>query len=232
MEALRIRSGESSDFITGNGGGDCSVLVSGHSSHCDISLAPVVRIPPETLGIPPGRQSMNEYFRPLRRKLGTATLFIAGVFVVAWIRGLSVQDLVLIGEGQRVVTKGDVLVILTSSARDGLVWSRQEREGISWLAGWQVRPTDGDDYFDPFEAIGDMIPNQLDFQMEFYGLEVGKYHAKSGETFSFCRISYAPIVIPLTLLSGILLLSKPRSKPAATQSPPHQNAQDAIQVGQ
>lgn len=159
---------------------------------------------------------MGDYFKPLPRKVGLLTLLMACVLAGMWARGFATQDLLLLGKGQRIVTRGSEFVILSSSARDGFVWARREFPGMSWLAGWQVRRTDAEDYFDPFGPGEDvMTPDFRDYHWQFVGIDVGRYHHEiydeygNSDIFSFWRISYWSIVPPLTLVSLWLLLNKP-----------------------
>lgn len=153
---------------------------------------------------------MSELIHGWRWRIGLATLAVACVFMGLWIRGFAIQDLILPGNGQGVVTRGSVLVMLSFSARDGLVWARQEMDGLTWLAGWQVRPTEGERYFDPFLPGGHSLsPHSMHYHWRLFGIDISRYHEKDYGAISFWRISYSTIVIPLTLTSLWLLLYQP-----------------------
>lgn len=154
---------------------------------------------------------MSELIHGWRWRIGLATLAMACMSMGLWIRGFVLQDLVLIGKGQRVVTTGSALVMLSFSAQDGFVWARQESHGISWLAGWQVRSTEGERYFDPLLPGGHSLsPHSMHYHWRLLGIDIGRYHEQDYGAFSFWRISYSTIVIPLTLTSMWLLLYKPQ----------------------
>lgn len=168
---------------------------------------------------------MDEYFNSLRRRLGLLTLLLACMVVAAWARGFANQDLLLIGSGQRAVTTGSVLVVLSSSAHDGLVWARKESPGMSWLAGWQIRPPKGEEYFSPLEIAEDVMkPDFRDYHWRFLGFDVGRYHHEeydilgNYDIFSFWRISYASIALPLVTISIYLMFSKPKPQVRRTAS--------------
>lgn len=155
---------------------------------------------------------MDHFFKPLRRKLGVLVMLLACLVAGIWARGFAVQDLCLSGDGQRVVTRGSRFHVFSNSARDGFVWAAREAPGMSWLAGWQVRPVQGEDYFDPLGVSDDVMkPKFRRFHWWFAGIEAGDYryeiHDQYGnyDYFSFWRIPHAAVVIPLILIAVWLM---------------------------
>lgn len=65
---------------------------------------------------------MREFFRPLRRKLGAATLSLACVFMAGWIRSLTEYDAISLRsfDGARVLS-GSGQLFFVSAARGSAV---------------------------------------------------------------------------------------------------------------
>ena len=105
------------------------------------------------------------------------------------------------------------LVWFSSTARYGFVCSREKVESrMQWIAGWHSRSIDDD--FDPTVSSCVESGSVPDDRWQFCGFETGGshgYNRRGGyESFCYWRISYLSLVIPLTLISARLLLSKPR----------------------
>lgn len=134
---------------------------------------------------------MMGYFKPLRRKLGVLTLVIACLFTLGWMRsGFRFDELTFSAFGIRfdAVSAKNLLCL---SLNGGEWWRPLELISLP-----HIHPKDGDDCFEWWKGF--VIQHQ---KAEKYG--------------ALYQIPYWTIVIPLTLLSAWLLVSKPeQSKPA------------------
>ncbi len=145
---------------------------------------------------------MSNYFKAWRRKIGVATLVLACVFAVGWTRSLTERDVLI-----RLNEHNTHLVI---SAEGTLSWERMWPIVKPRPSRWMYRhqssnPNEGDDV--PLGSLGLGFDFRDQSKIE---TTVGTtpYIAES-ETW---QIPYWSIVIPLTLISSWLLLSKPRAK--------------------
>jgi len=146
---------------------------------------------------------MGSYFKPWRRKTGVITLVLACVFALGWVRSLSVIDLVEFPIRMRVDGT------LVSFGGD-IVWAQENHPGDS---GWKPGVPEWRS-FDRSSRIRPITPLdfETDWNLRFAGFQVGK-HAVQGwqhPRVFLCVAPYWSIVIPLTLLSAWLLISKPR----------------------
>ena len=132
---------------------------------------------------------MGEYFRGWKRKIGVATLVMACVFAAGWVRSIFVHDVLLF------VHDGDVLG-LWGSQSGSLRWSTDivnaqvwtVPQWQNWIASEGVHPFDD--------------PN-IEWQWRCCGFGVADDATER-------VVPYWSITIPLTLISLVLLLSKPR----------------------
>ena len=112
------------------------------------------------------------------------------------------------------MNRGRVLFIASSCARNGFVVSREEIESsMSWITNWQTCPTDDDHFYDVTDSCCASSNSITDCHWQRFGIEIGRYHGYGQgeyETFSFWRISYPSIVVPLILISLGLLVIQPR----------------------
>lgn len=133
------------------------------------------------------------YFKPLRRKLGVVTLVIACVFAGGWIRCqfLSEQLYLWVAKHSVVTVVSENLVLALS-----LWWWNEQ------------------DFVFPAKSIILQSDERLPWGTAYYaeslawGFRCNSFDGGNGEV--GCSIPYWSIVIPLTLLSAWLLLSKPR----------------------
>lgn len=161
---------------------------------------------------------MPTYFKPLRRKLGVVTLMVACLLTGVWFRGRTVQDSYWFGfgvdgsfvSGKYVATSGNVMHVMSSSLKDGLVWERTEDDGISWFGGWHTSDSFSFSLFHP--QGWDLAPDSKIYHSQIFGFEIVKYQNDNYGTYSFWRTSHAYLIVPLTVLSVWLLFSKPREK--------------------
>ena len=141
---------------------------------------------------------MPTYFKPWRRKIGVATLVVACVAMGAWVRSTLVKDHLTRDYGD-----GSTIQATAFDSHFGLVvrkgFQPSGKTEIRWLHS-QVESIN-----DWAAERGDWISYRLGFGIVHYKLTNG--YLKAWFT------HYASIVIPLTLLSAWLLLSRPRAKP-------------------
>ena len=147
------------------------------------------------------------YFKPLRRKFGVITLVMACVFAAGWVRSLFVFDVLSIDPGG---SRGAGLYSLQSS----LSFSRISRESPPEAETGEFTPVASPLWqSEPSSNIPPLFENDaFDWKWKFCGFGFGIAESPLGQEV----LSVAPywsIVIPLTLLSAYLLLSKPRKKP-------------------
>ena len=141
---------------------------------------------------------MYQYFRGWRRKAGCITLALACVFIVIWVRSLIVVDTLQFDSGKFI--REDLV-----SVRHHLIWGRIYEEGAVTKPSWRTSPIARVVTFDGFMEL-----TRLNRSWRFCGFSGGKFQVKKsalGES-GFCVIPYWSIVIPLTMLSAFLLLSK------------------------
>jgi len=168
---------------------------------------------------------MGDFFCGWRRKTGVLTLVIALVFAVAWVRSIGVCDILVFTEGftsECLQSLGGKLHLIEGSDSTQI----NERTNLI-LPVWHVMPRADADIHDSYAPTDPdpygywKVTNKTLF--EFMGFVV-RTHASGSRHESFrnrdIAIPYWSIVFPLTLLSGSLLLSKPRvAKPKNTVEP-------------
>lgn len=144
---------------------------------------------------------MREFFNGWRRKVGVATLVWACVFAAAWVRSFSIRDFIPLPKLRTaaLATESGCLVLLRET----------EAVLISEVPGLDVI----------WENV-DGIENPMNPMPPVATMVASAYFEKAGS------IPYWSLVLPLTLLSGWLLLSKPRlatpmkpSEPALGEAP-------------
>ena len=155
---------------------------------------------------------MCEFFKGWRRKVGVLTLVVACVFMGLWVRGHSTFDRVTIAG------RDSFSVFHFSNQRfgslgvyfsHGRITNRNKLPRTEWIShsyGYtpeqiQMLVQENDAYETSAEAKAEGF-----WTRQFLGFQIG-----GTNTSSEFAIAYCSIVIPLTLLSAFLLLSKPRS---------------------
>lgn len=154
---------------------------------------------------------MALYFKPLRRKLGVVTLAMGCVFLGGWMRSHFTWDhtwLRLSGTRSH----------YSLNSVDGRLWYWKVvffRE-IDWGCGWicpshfKGSGTDLNGAWKPLDALSGL---ELDWRRDWAGFHCGTGNFSSGENVLVqdATVPYWSIVVPFTLLSAYLLLSKPRA---------------------
>lgn len=136
---------------------------------------------------------MREFFKGWRRKAGCVALLMAVILNAGWIRNRVVGDCFWFTIGSRqhsILSLGDDL--WWSS------WSMAERDAPT--TQWKLQPVNPNP-----EVFGRQIAS---IERDFRNLESTKERRFGG-----WRVHYWAIVVPMTILSALLILWKPRSKP-------------------
>jgi len=139
---------------------------------------------------------MGDFFKPWRRKIGVVTLVLACLFMAGWVRSHFYVDLVRI-ESHQLRSVGSMLMWVKfgdwnefnnfSSKAD--FWETDNAKDVGWL---YLRLNGADDW-------------------KFCGFKFGNGFGHNGLRFlHYWVVPYYAVVLPLTLLSAYLLLSKPR----------------------
>ena len=213
------------------------------NSTCSYLCRPlIVRTTSDTGSITFGHPPMNEYFRPVRRKYGVGVLVAASLFMAGWVRSLQYTDsyfqLVRAGRSEASVAdrdESDNLII-------GL-WSCDGALAVEYVPNSPMTFS----FFDSSEAS---MPHDLGFSTptgSHLTISRGDYWKWNWAGVGVCEsskdpatwmtnnmsivpicatayiVSYWTIIIPLTLLSSYLLLSKPRQKTLVPHLEDHQS---------
>ena len=160
---------------------------------------------------------MGCYFKPWRRKFGVLTLGMACVFMAGWVRSRSGWDALEFFRGSFAIQSDDgnlllARIVLNPSGRE-LKWSA--------IPGHYWR---GPDPNNPWQPIP-FGQNKIDWSFQWNGFEIGDVlttpvTGPSQTWMQFWQVPYWSIVIPLTLLSTWLLLSKSGKSVATTTTEP------------
>lgn len=159
---------------------------------------------------------MHDFFRGWKRKAGVATLVMACVFMACWVRSDRIPDEVILAQ-----TRGPFMDSAKFQSRKGiLLLTYFDEEGIP--LHW-VRP-----YISRYRrdvALDDSFHRKPRWTFRACGFGVGTVPAnESGwvhiPATTLWAIPHWSIILPLTLLSAYLLLSKPRATtPMKTSEP-------------
>lgn len=168
---------------------------------------------------------MREVFKPWRRKIGVLTLLMACVFAVAWLRSFRMNETITIRSGTFTHES-----LVSVERRVGWLRSRDQIEsadrelGLTFPHWWYaalpgIRP----DPARPFFGSAD-----VHWRWQFLGAGSGEIPAfssdfddSSARHIDFVVIPDWAVVVPLTLLSAYLLLTKPRPAKPSSPDPDH-----------
>lgn len=147
---------------------------------------------------------MPGYFKPWRRKFGVVTLVLVCQFTAAWVRSKVIQDEFTYATG---ATSGQII-----ATKDG---------HLLWMIFHNVRPTLLPDFpywsNEPFQTFDKFYTDKSKtWKWRFCGFYSGTAPNPKSTIF---LVSFWSIVIPLTLISVWLLLSKPRTARKPESSP-------------
>jgi hypothetical protein len=143
---------------------------------------------------------MWSYFKPLRRKIGVATLVLACVFATGWVRSLIVCDGLLPpwGPGELWSKNGAMILVTSILPRDP-----QASTSFEWLR----YPLADARFIYENGSFG------CSWRFEFVQSGICDCSLNGPRVvFTVYKLWYGFITIPLTLLSAWLLLSKPQEK--------------------
>jgi hypothetical protein len=136
---------------------------------------------------------MGNYFKPWRRKIGVLTLVMSCVFMGGWVRSLVVKD-----EINLINFRGLYCHIRSEVGDFECIWCNA-RIPIYLPFTWTAEAIDSSSQTNNSARMW--------FTRVYPEMRFGPDTGKMGDGF---RIQYWALVIPLTMLSTYLLLSKPR----------------------
>ena len=148
---------------------------------------------------------MSEFFKGWKRKIGLLTLLMACVFMGGWVRSLTYTEIVDFA-------KGECTTDIFYSFDGVLVWRKvfQECPDVSTsFQEWESVPSTRFVYHF-------FMDDRINWIWLWAGAGFGMQVEAPNDCSYFCSIPYWSIVIPLTLLSGWLLISKPRQSQSKT----------------
>ena len=193
----------------------CPLLVSHHSANPAVSLAASLKTPSanQARTIPRiGSMIMGNYFKPWRREFGVVTLLLACLFAAGWVRSISdpyVLAYAISSDSHVLIcSASQVLNIGTLRENDvGLARPRLSRFSV-------LSKPDSGSSFVAEDSCGIILYeiNHQGFESRT-SIEADDLKNLKNFKFSTIQVPYTSIVIPLTLLSAWLLLSKPQAKP-------------------
>jgi hypothetical protein len=145
---------------------------------------------------------MREFFRGWKRKLGVVTLGLACVFAAGWVRSFRTEDSFFYQIGPYVT---DSLFSISGSVG----WRRDDDSVCDIVParenfGFQSRRSVGRQFLMYSEV------ERWHWKWRWCGLGRAWGAANSGGDAEILILPYWSIILPLTLLSACLLLSKPR----------------------
>jgi hypothetical protein len=147
----------------------------------------------------------HNYFKPRRRKIGVVTLVMACVFVTGWMRSAGHVELIFFNRvwpGHGVISGGGRFRLLKLG--NHTLEFASANPGIKVVIRFQD--------WSPVFMAGPPVIERFD------GDRVEAYDDTRGGAVPMLLIHYFTIVIPLTLLSAWLLLSRPRPEPGPSLS--------------
>lgn len=152
---------------------------------------------------------MCEFFKPWRRKLGVATLAMACLFAAGWVRGSYVADELRFPITRK--TAGEI-----TSANEGCYFIYQQRlTGDDLVCRWSFAVQNEQrayvgNFFSNIATPGKgEVDDEVGWTVNYFGFYAGSAHNKQFGR-GIVVVPYWSIVLPLTLLSAWLLLSKPK----------------------
>ena len=134
------------------------------------------------------------------KRIGVVTLAIACVCMAGWTRSLSIEDTVRGGRD------GNAWYVSSVAGRIyAYKWQREwmENESTNWSTDKVLIMSS---QFDPMRGLY-AEPRRWDWA----GFHFGRVHLDRRSPWQSCTVPYWSIVIPLTLISAYLILTKPRN---------------------
>ena len=168
---------------------------------------------------------MGEFFRGWKRKVGVLTLVMACLLMGSWMRSRIGWDALEFFRGSFAIQSdnGHLLlarIVINPSGRE-LKWSSMP--GHYWMG-----PTPNN----PWQPIP-FAQNKIDWSFRWNGFESGDVlttpvTGPSQTWMQFWQVPYWSIVLPLTLISAFLLLSKPRKSIQTKTAQPVANEGEGV----
>jgi hypothetical protein len=169
---------------------------------------------------------MPTYFTPLRRKIGVLTLLMACVFAAGWVRSLVVLDRIEFSDFTGSPNKEHSIAGL-GTKRHAVVLLAYELVEFDWQTPIAQTPFNLVSVSSDASQSEDDVKVDLDYGKPMMAIALpetgtearGLAERRTGTMLlpvPFLVLPYWSIVIPLTLLSAWLLLSKPRAKAKPT----------------
>lgn len=192
-------------------------------------MASAVEVANQTAQAGFGTVSMWSYFKPLRRKVGVVTLVLACVLVAGWMRSLRRLDRIELPSDDRhfrllLLYDGKIELESYFNAPAQLL-PETFKKTLSRITQYTWAP-------------GEFQPSSLRQSRHVRNLfrtSDNQVNRKLNNAFRFeCTIKYIPywsVVLPFTLLSAWLLLSKPKSKIALQPPRPVKLSIAALIIG-
>ena len=177
---------------------------------------------------------MPTYFKPLRRKIGVLTLVIACVFMSLWLRSFVVADVFRKTIGTRFAV-GEAagqygIVQYSCVSANGILYCNREAnlfrddefgkatfESILQMAPPNTTWTRHQGASRNKDALLGMSYPVLKRGFSGFGIHWNKF--RRSFQMEMLKVEYWSIVVPLTLLSSWLLLSKPRKREKSVATP-------------
>ena len=145
---------------------------------------------------------MREFFSGWRRKVGVVTLLVACVFMAGWVKSILAIDIAVIPLG--------VYSAVTVFSEDQLFGVQYQFEPLglhrTTRLSWVSHATE-------HHISKNLFPDaRLTWHYRLWGFGCAEYPdiRANGSRLIFWLIPYWSIVLPLTLVSAFLLLSKPK----------------------
>jgi hypothetical protein len=157
---------------------------------------------------------VREFFRGWRRKAGLVTLVISVALVGAWMRSAIIADVIQLKHEDSYQFIGSML--------GSMRWSRWTSPSVSgpqhsWVPSFVWDSHDANAFQgDAFEEA------EVDWRWKWLGFEflhatIRRPSGMNGQT-SRWSVPYWSLVLPLTVVSAWLLISKPRAAKSAKES--------------
>lgn len=156
------------------------------------------------------------YFKPLRKKLGVIVLVIACVAMLGWLRSRKIDDTLTLFANDRsmiqLISRESTVGVRSLSSQYPLEPIKDRPDRFLVRTGKQeVRPTRIATSIDEYTMSA--LQNPYKWRFNAYGFGIG---GVIGDleliNVSVWKIPCWAIVIPLTLVSALLLFSKPRDR--------------------
>ena len=151
---------------------------------------------------------MEDFFKPRRRKLGCVSLVATLMVMGGWLRSQYWIDSIIFNLNGQVITIQSLangIDFGRMSYRVGLSspgWEWSSQELLPLLENW-VDAKGNQKEIDPW------MDHKIVWRRDWFGFHVGVGY-RGNRRDEDCMIPYWSIVVPLTLLSAYLLLTKPR----------------------